>query len=69
MDDVQLPPLEELRWHWGTAYDIHGDGDRWTAVRRDTGATLEATTPDELFTAMHADYFKRPVPRGDASFL
>lgn len=57
--------LEALRFHWDTAYQIeHDGGDGWRARRLDgLGGWLTAASPDELFTAITADYAVKPVPR------
>ena len=58
-------PLEELRWHWGDAYLIGHDDERgWWAARRDQiGVFITAAGPEELWSAIHADYEAKPVPR------
>ena len=58
-------PLEELRWHWGDAYLIGHDDERgWWAGRRDQiGVFMTAAGPEELWSAIHADYAAKPVPR------
>ncbi len=56
--------LDELRWHWDTAYVIfHPEPDVWVAARRDDHATLYASTPLGLRDKIHADYQARPVSR------
>jgi hypothetical protein len=58
--------LGALRWNWEGAYDITaaGDGERWTARRRDgRGAEIEAPTADELGCLIRQDYTAAPVPR------
>lgn len=63
MDD----PLQELAFHWGSAYVIsHPGPDNWLAQRRDTRETLRADGPYELREAILADYFARPVSRAVA---
>ncbi len=53
-------PLRQLRWDWGSAYEI----EKGRARRRDgLGGWLEAGTVDELETLIEADYTARPVPR------
>lgn len=63
--------LAELRWGWGDAYRIWWDGRRrWWAARRDRrGAEITADSPDELWTAVFADYTARPVARDYAAPL
>jgi hypothetical protein len=57
--------LDELRWHWSSAYLIHHLGDRWVAQRRDSRATISAGTAGELQDLIARDYAARPVPRRD----
>ncbi len=57
--------LDELRWHWGSAYLIgHRAPDVWVAQRRDTRETLIADGPEALRGEIRADYLAHPVPRG-----
>ena len=57
-------PLEELRFHWGEAYDVGRDGGMCTARRRDgRGGTLTDPSPGGLLLAIRADYAACPVPR------
>ena len=60
--------LEDLRWHWGDAYDIGHDDERgWRAKRRDSlGGWLTGADPDELYKLITEDYSARPVPRSYA---
>ena len=56
--------LDELRFHWGSAYDIGADGGAWTARRRDgKGAPLTDPLPEGLRLRILADYAAMPVPR------
>jgi hypothetical protein len=56
--------LEELRWHWGSAYVISSpEPDTWIAQRRDTHETLRTDDPGTLLGLIRADYAARPVPR------
>lgn len=58
--------LQQLRHHWGDAYDIEQTGPRtWLAARRDGGGALHANDADELERAIGRDYLARPVPRDD----
>lgn len=42
----------------------HDDERGWWAARRDqVGALITAADPEELWSAIHADYAARPVPR------
>jgi hypothetical protein len=57
-------PLNDLRFHWGSAYIINRLGlDWWTAERRDTHETLCADSPLGLRDKIIADYTARKVPR------
>ncbi len=57
-------PLDDLRWHWDSAYLIECFGlGRWVAQRRDSHATIGAEGPDELRDLIAADYAAHPVPR------
>jgi hypothetical protein len=56
--------LEELEFHWGSAYDIVIADGRWTARRRDgRGGTLADPLPEGLRLRIQADYAAMPVPR------
>lgn len=55
--------LENLRWHWGEAFDITRTLGMFRAVRRDDGAAVCAPTADRLLAEISADYQARPVPR------
>jgi hypothetical protein len=57
--------LEDLRWNWGSAYDIGHDDERGChAKRRDgLGAVLTGADSDELYQAITDDYSLKPVPR------
>ena len=57
-------PLEELEFHWGSAYDIALVDGMWTARRRDgRGGTLADLLPKGLRLRIQADYAAMPVPR------
>jgi len=57
-------PLDDLRWHWDSAYLIECFGlGRWVAQRRDSHATIGAEGPDELRDKIAADYAAHPVSR------
>jgi hypothetical protein len=63
-DSPGYGPLEELRHHWGSAYDIRLDGGRWTARRRDgKGGTPADPRAADLMERIAADYNADPVPR------
>jgi hypothetical protein len=58
------PELEELRYHWGDAYDISVSGGLYTATRRDEkGEPLSDPIPEGLRLQIVADYEHQPVPR------
>ena len=54
--------LDELRHHWGEAYQI--TNGPWRAKRRDgKGDWLTAPGVDGLYALIRADYAADPVPR------
>ncbi len=56
--------LDELRFHWGSAYDIDAVGGVYTARRRDgNGVLLTDRLPEGLRLRIQADYTAMPVPR------
>jgi hypothetical protein len=55
--------LEDLRFHWGEAYEISYRSPWWQAVRRDTGSDLLASEPRELRNLIIVDYSCNPVLR------
>ncbi len=56
--------LEELGFHWGSAYDIDLDGGVYIARRRDgKGAPLTDALPEGLRLLIQAGYVAMPVPR------
>jgi hypothetical protein len=55
--------LEDLKWHWGGAYDVSEGSGAWRAVRADNQVTLVAASAGELRDLIAADYGRRPVPR------
>ncbi len=55
--------LDQLRWHWDTAYLIHRLGGRWVAQRRDSRETISSDTAAGLLEAITRDYQARPVAR------
>jgi len=62
--------LDELRWHWGSAYLIsHPCLDVWLAQRRDDRDAIRAGTPGELHDRIVDDYTARPVPRVTVPFM
>lgn len=60
MDD----PLDAVKFHWDTAYDIGRDAvGRCRAERRDGLGAVEAKDPERLNELIAADYRARPVSR------
>jgi hypothetical protein len=56
--------LDDLRWHWGSAYVIsHPCPEVWLAQRRDDREMIRAATPGDLRDRIVEDYTARPVPR------
>ncbi len=56
--------LEELEFHWGSAYDIDVGGGMYIARRRDgKGVPLTDALPEGLQLRIQADYAAMPVPR------
>ena len=56
--------LDEIRFHWGDAYDVGRDGVMFTARRRDgRGGPLASPLPEGLLLLIRADYAACPVPR------
>ena len=56
--------LAELRFHWGSAYDIDAAGGVFTARRKDgRGGRLADPSPGGLLRQIRADYAAMPVPR------
>jgi hypothetical protein len=54
--------LDALRYDWGSAYEIEGDGDYWRARRLDgQGGWIEAQSPDDLCNKIFSDYALKPV--------
>ncbi len=56
--------LDDLRWHWGSAYDITFDGKSWTAKRYGTGRMLANDTPYGLRDMIVTDYSAHPREAG-----
>lgn len=56
--------LDELRHHWGSAYDIRFGVGGWIAQRRDgKGEPLTDLLPAGVREKIAADYYADPVPR------
>ena len=56
--------LDELRFHWGGAYDIAVARGVFIATRRDgRGGRLADPSPEGLLRQIRADYAAMPVPR------
>ena len=60
----QPDELDEVKFHWGDAYDIDASSGTPTARRRDgKGAPLTDPLPAGLQRQIQADYAAMPVPR------
>ena len=56
--------LDELEFHWGSAYHLAVTDGVCTAWRRDgKGGTLTSAVPEGLRLLIVADYAAMPVPR------
>jgi len=56
--------LEELEFHWGSAYHVAIASAVFTATRRDgRGTRLADPSPEGLLRQIRADYSALPVPR------
>jgi hypothetical protein len=56
--------LDELKFHWGSAYHLAVAGGVRTARRKDgRGGTLTSPVPEGLRLLILADYTAMPVPR------
>lgn len=64
----QDDPLAELRWHWGSAYNIDCCKGTWTATCKGDTYVMSATSPDDLRSRIWDDYSRRKIPGaiGDA---
>ncbi len=59
--------LDELKFHWGTAYDIAVTGGAFTVTRRTgRGGRIADPLPEGLRLRILADCAAMPVPRGPA---
>jgi hypothetical protein len=59
--------LDELRFHWGGAYDIDTAAGVFTATGGDSqGGRLTDPSPEGLLRQIRADYAARPVPRSES---
>jgi hypothetical protein len=59
-----IDALEELRFHWGGAYEIDVADEVYIARRRDgKSAPLTDALPEGLRLQIVADYERMPVPR------
>ncbi len=62
--DSDARALDELEFHWGSAYHIAVTDGAWTARRKDgKGRTLTDALPEGLRRRIVADYDADPVPR------
>ncbi len=60
----EVGALDELRFHWGEAYNIALVDGMWTARRKDGhGSLLTDPLPEGLRLRIQADYAAMPVPR------
>ncbi len=60
----EVDALHELRFHWGSAYNIALVDDMWTAWRKDgRGGKLPDRPAKVLLLRIRADYAAMPVPR------
>ncbi len=60
----EVGALDELRFHWGSAYYVARVDGMWTAWRRDgRGGKLTDPLPEGLWLRIRADYAALPVPR------
>jgi hypothetical protein len=55
--------IADLRYHWGSAYEITVWSGIYRAERRDDGSAVTAITAGCLKAEIRADYLGRPVPR------
>jgi len=53
--------LKDLRYHWGSAYELSEGSGVWRAVRLDNQRALIATDPRDLRGLILADYSSNPV--------
>ena len=55
-DDAEL---RDICWHWGAAYVLDYDGERYTATRADSpDHVLTADTAAQLRGMIRSDYFE-----------
>lgn len=60
----EIGALDELRFHWGEAYNIALVDGMWTGRRKDgRGGMLTDPLPEGLRLRIQADYAALPVPR------
>ena len=60
----EVGALDELRFHWGSAYYVALVDGMWTAWRKDgRGGNLTDPLPEGLWLRIRADYAALPVPR------
>jgi hypothetical protein len=56
--------LDDLLWHWGSAYLIsYGRAGGWIARRRDGGGSVRADSASVLLTEIRQDYSACAVRR------
>ena len=62
--DVGTLDLNEIRFHWGSAYEIDRDSGMWTARRRDSqGGVFADPSPNGLLLLIRADFAAMPGPK------
>lgn len=60
---ARLTQLQNLRYHWGEAYEIELEDGEFIAVRRDNRRDLRSDSAEGLRNLIIADYSGRQVPR------
>jgi hypothetical protein len=54
--------VQDLRWHWGGAYEITFTGSAYIATRRNNGRELTADTAEDLHDLIVTDYAAMIAP-------
>ncbi len=66
--EIDAGALDEVEYHWGSAYHVAVTDGLCTARRRDgKGGTLTDPLPEGLWLRIVADYRADPVPRDPAA--
>lgn len=61
--------LEDLRFHWGSAYLLQCPRmGLWIAYRRDDMTMIEAPDPERLLELVRGNYLANPVPRQGGTY-